>query len=116
MRASIDTSLGRSYPEIFRKDQDKFATYQCRWLANNPCGFATINRTLGTINLYAKGDNVTCPTLIVGGIHDTVRPPETAKAANTIPGSRYVEAETGHFMAIQTPELFLELALPFLRE
>ena len=44
------------------------------------------------------------------------RPPETAKAvADSIPGSEYVEAETGHFMAVQTPELFLELALPFLR-
>ena len=117
MRASVDTSLGRSYPDIFREDQDKFATYRCRWLANDPRSFAAINRMLGTINLNAKGNNVTCPTLVVGGIHDAVRPPETAKAvADAIPGSRYVEAETGHFMAVQTPELFLELALPFLRE
>ena len=117
MRASVDTSLGRSYPDIFRKDQDKFATYRCRWLANDPRSFAAINRMLGTINLNAKGNNVTCPTLVVGGIHDAMRPPETAKAvAEAIPGSRYVEAETGHFMAVQTPELFLDLALPFLRE
>lgn len=117
MRASVDASLDRSYPDMFRKDPAKFARYRCRWLANDPYGFASINRMLGTINLTEDGDKVTCPTLVVGGIHDAVRPPETAKAvADSIPGSQYVEAETGHFMAVQTPELFLELALPFLRE
>ena len=116
MRASVEASLGRSYPNIFRKDAGKFATYRCRWLANDPQGFAAINRMLGNINLNADGDKVTCPTLVVGGIHDAAPPPETAKAvADAIPGAQYVEAETGHFMAVQTPELFLELALPFLR-
>ncbi len=116
MRASVEVSLERSYPDIFRKDAGKFATYRCRWLTNDPRGFAAINRMLGKINLNAEGDKVTCPALVVGGIHDAVRPPETAKAvADAIPGAQYVEAETGHFMAVQTPELFLELALPFLR-
>jgi 3-oxoadipate enol-lactonase len=116
MRASVEASLGRSYPDIFRKDPAKFAKYRCRWLANDPYGFASINRMLGSINLTEEGDKVTCPTLVVGGQHDAVRPPETAKAvANSIPGSQYVLAETGHFMAVQTPELFLQLALPFLR-
>ena len=79
-------------------------------------GGNAINRMLGSINLNPEGDKVKCPTLVIGGIHDAVRPPETAKAvADSIPGSEYVEAETGHFMAVQTPELFLELALPFLR-
>jgi 3-oxoadipate enol-lactonase len=116
MRASVEASLGRSYPDIFRKDAAKFAKYRCRWLANDPYGFASINRMLGTINLTEEGDRVTCPTLVIGGIHDAVRPPETAKAvADSIPGATYVEAETGHFMAVQTPELFLELVQPFLR-
>lgn len=116
MRASVEASLARSYPDIFRKDAAKFAKYRCRWLANDPYGFASINRMLGSINLNEEGDRVKCPTLVIGGIHDAVRPPETAKAvADSILGSQYVEAETGHFMAVQTPELFLELALPFLR-
>lgn len=116
MRASVEASLARSYPDIFRGDADKFATYRCRWLANDPYGFASINRMLGNINLTEEGDKVKCPTLVVGGIHDAVRPPETAQAvADSIPGSRYIEAETGHFMAVQTPALFLELVQPFLR-
>ena len=116
MRASVEASLARSYPDIFREDPAKFARYRARWLANDPYGFASINRMLGSINLNPEGDKVKCPTLVIGGIHDAVRPPETAKAvADSIPESEYVEAETGHFMAVQTPELFLELALPFLR-
>ena len=112
----VEESLARSYPDIFRKDPAKFARYRARWLANDPYGFASINRMLGSINLNPEGDKVKCPTLVIGGIHDAVRPPETAKAvADSIPGSEYVEAETGHFMAVQPPELFLELALPFLR-
>ena len=115
MRASVEASLARSYPDIFRKDAAKFAKYRCRWLANDPYGFASINRMLGSINLTEEGDKVTCPTLVIGGLHDAVRPPETAKAvADSIPGSAICRlAETGHFMAVQTPELFLELALPF---
>ena len=38
-----------------------------------------------------------------------------AKAAAAIPGARYVEANTGHFMAVETPDLFTELAVPFLK-
>ena len=37
-----------------------------------------------------------------------------AKVAAQIPGARYVEASSGHFMAIETPDLFNELAIPFL--
>jgi len=59
MRASVEASLGRSYPDIFRKDAAKFAKYRCRWLANDPYGFASINRMLGTINLTEEGDRVT---------------------------------------------------------
>jgi pimeloyl-ACP methyl ester carboxylesterase len=36
--------------------------------------------------------------------------------ARQIPGARYVETASGHFMPHQTPELFLETVLPFLQE
>jgi 3-oxoadipate enol-lactonase len=35
--------------------------------------------------------------------------------ASQIPGARYVEVPSGHFMPHQTPELFLDTVLPFLR-
>jgi pimeloyl-ACP methyl ester carboxylesterase len=36
------------------------------------------------------------------------------KVAAQIPGARYVEASSGHFMAVETPDLFVDLAIPFL--
>ena len=56
------------------------------------------------------------PTLVVGGRLDIMRSPAASKAiADQIPGARYAELETGHFMAVQTPELFLETVIPFLQ-
>jgi pimeloyl-ACP methyl ester carboxylesterase len=34
--------------------------------------------------------------------------------AAKIRGARYIEADSGHFMHVQSPELFTELAVPFL--
>jgi hypothetical protein len=36
--------------------------------------------------------------------------------AQQISGARYIEVASGHFMPHQTPDLFLETVLPFLRE
>jgi hypothetical protein len=35
--------------------------------------------------------------------------------AQQIPAAQYVEAASGHFMPHQTPELFVEMVLPFLQ-
>jgi len=51
-----------------------------------------------------------------GGVRDGIRTPAmVAKVAAQIPGAKYVEASSGHFMAVETPDLFVDLALPFLR-
>jgi 3-oxoadipate enol-lactonase len=59
---------------------------------------------------------VRCPTLVLAGKHDGMRGADVVKPiADAIPGSRYLEIDSGHFMAVQTPETFLAYALPFLR-
>jgi len=35
--------------------------------------------------------------------------------AQQIPGARYVETASGHFLLHRTPEVFLETVLPFLQ-
>ena len=116
MRASVDASLDRSYPRFSARTRQSSPATCARWRHNDPYGFASINRMLGSINLNPEGDKVKCPTLVIGGIHDAVCPPRDREGSGGFdPGSEYVEAETGHFMAVQTPGLFLELALPFLR-
>jgi 3-oxoadipate enol-lactonase len=117
MRVAVEQSLMRSYPERFRADRQRFEQYRRRWLANDPEGFAAINRMLTEMNLTQQYGRIACPTLVIGCTYDTIRPPHEVEAiARQIPGARYVETASGHFMPHQTPELFLETVLPFLQE
>jgi 3-oxoadipate enol-lactonase len=117
MRASVEQSLARSYPERFRGDRQRFEQYRQRWLANDPEGFAAINRMLTEIDLTPQYGRIACPTLVLGCTYDTIRPPQEVEAiARQIPGARYLETASGHFMPHQTPELFLDTVLPFLQE
>lgn len=116
MRAAVEQSLARSYPERFRGNRQRFEQYRRRWLANDPEGFAAINRMLTEMDLTQQYGNITCPTLVIGCTYDTIRPPqEVQPIAKRIPKAQYVEVESGHFMPHQTPELFLDTVLPFLR-
>jgi 3-oxoadipate enol-lactonase len=117
MRVAVEQSLSRSYPERFRGDLQRFEQYRRRWLANDPEGFAAINRMLTEMDLSQQYSRIACPTLVIGCTYDTIRPPPGVKAiAQQIPGAQYVEVPSGHFMPHQTPELFVETALPFIEK
>jgi 3-oxoadipate enol-lactonase len=56
-----------------------------------------------------------CPVLVIGGSLDRVRPPALAEStAKAIPGARYVEIRTGHYMSVQTPDLLSDTIEEFL--
>lgn len=116
MRAAVEQSLARSYPERFRDHRQRFEQYRQRWLTNDPEGFAAINRMLTEMDLTPQYGRIACPTLVIGCTYDTIRPPQEVEAiARQIPAARYLEAASGHFMPHQTPELFLDTVLPFLQ-
>jgi len=116
MRAQAQASLDRSFPEVLRGNKARFETYRSRWIGNNPQGFAAINRMLLDMALDSELGNIKSPTLLIGCAHDSLRTPAMVEAlSKMIPGARYVEANSGHFMHVQTPELFTETVLPFLR-
>jgi 3-oxoadipate enol-lactonase len=118
VRAVEQTSLAASYPEIMRAlDPARFERFRRRWLGNDPEAMAAILRmsTSPAFDLSADLARITAPTLVIGCTHDGIRTPAmVTKVAAQIPGAKYVEAASGHFMAIETPELFVELAVPFL--
>jgi 3-oxoadipate enol-lactonase len=75
-----------------------------------------MNRMLLDMDLTADLARITCPTLLCAGLQDNLLPPAAIEAiAAMIPGSRYIEIDSGHFMAVQTPERLLEQVLPFLK-
>ena len=56
------------------------------------------------------------PVLVIGGSLDRVRPAPMAEAvAKAIPGARYIEVRTGHYMAVQTPDLITDCIEDFLK-
>lgn len=116
MRAQAQTSMDRSYPEVLRGNRARFETYRSRWIGNSPQGFAAINRMLLEMELDTELGNINCPTLMIGCVHDVLRPPAVVQElAKLIPNARYIEADSGHFMHVQTPELFMQMVMPFLR-
>jgi 3-oxoadipate enol-lactonase len=118
MRAVEPGSLAASYPEAMRAlDRARFDRFRQRWLGNDPEAMAAILRmsTDPAFDLRADLARITAPTLVIGCTHDGIRPPAmVAKVAAQIPGATYVEASSGHFMAVETPDLFADLAMPFL--
>ncbi len=115
MRAQVQASLDRSYPAVLRDNQQRFETYRTRWITNDPYGFAAVNRMLLNMNIDAELGRIKAPSLLIGCQHDLLRPLALERElSKLIPGVRYVEAESGHFMHVQTPELFTQLAVPFL--
>jgi 3-oxoadipate enol-lactonase len=120
MRAQAQASLDRSYPEVLRgsgeKERARFETYRARWIANDPQSFAAINRMLLEMDVDPELGKIACPTLSIGCRHDSMRTPAMVEElSKQIPGAHYVEADSGHFMHAQSPELFAQTVISFLR-
>jgi 3-oxoadipate enol-lactonase len=113
--AVADSMLNGYAPEL-RGDIKRFERYRARWLGNDPASYATIWRMLADMDMQAELTRLRRPVLVIGGSLDRVRPPALAEAvANVIPGARYVEVSTGHYMAVQTPDLISDCIDEFLR-
>jgi 3-oxoadipate enol-lactonase len=117
MAFAVTDSMQNGYPPELRSDIKRFERYRARWLGNDPLSYATIWRMLAGLDMQAELAGLRCPVLVIGGSLDHVRPPALAQAtANAIPGARYIEVKTGHYMAVQTPDLIADCIDAFLRE
>lgn len=115
MRPQVDSSLIRSYMEKYRTDPAAFTAYRNRWIANDPGSYASHNRMLAGMDERANLGRIACPCLITGGSDDKLLTPPAMKAiANRIPGAEYRELPTGHFLPVNTPDLWAAEVLPWL--
>ena len=84
-------------------------------LTADPGALAATWRMLAGLDLDADLAGIRCPTLVVAGRQDAARPPEhVAGVANKIAGAEFLVLETGHVMAIDTPELVATTVRNFL--
>lgn len=116
MAFAVENSMLSGYAPELRGDIARFERFRARWLGNDPASYATISRMLVATDMQDELASLRCPVLVIGGSLDRVRPPPLAEAvAEVIPGARYVEVRTGHYMAVQTPELISDCIEEFLR-
>jgi 3-oxoadipate enol-lactonase len=116
MAFAVEDSMLNGYAPELRGDIGRFERYRARWLGNDPASYATIRRMLAAANMQDELTGLRGPVLVIGGSLDRVRPPPLAEAvARAIPGARYVEVRTGHYMAVQTPDLIANCIDEFLR-
>jgi 3-oxoadipate enol-lactonase len=116
MAFAVDTAMLNGYVPELRGDARRFERFRARWLGNDPKSYATIWRMLAATEMQDELTRIRCPVLVIGGSLDRVRPPPLAQeVAKAIPGARYIEARTGHYMAVQTPDLISDCIDDFLR-
>jgi 3-oxoadipate enol-lactonase len=114
LHAVLD-SLDSSYPHQLRGDAARFAAFRARWLGNDAASFGAIYRMLADMDLQPELQRIVCPALVIAGALDGTRPPALVEpVARAIPGGRYAVLETGHYAAVQTPELYAQTITEFL--
>jgi len=117
MRIAVENSMHSGYPPELRTDMGRFAAFRARWLGNDPASYAAIYRMLAHMDLAGELARIACPALVMGGAFDRTRPPALVEpVARAIPGGRYRLLETGHYMAVATPELVAAAIGEFLDE
>jgi 3-oxoadipate enol-lactonase len=116
MVSVVEDAMLNGYAPELRGDAKRFEQFQARWLGNDPLSYATIWRMLASADMQETLGKIRCPALVIGGSLDRVRPPTIAEeVAKAIPGARYIEVRTGHYMAVQTPKLIANCVDEFLR-
>lgn len=113
MRAIVDESLERSYPEDLRIDKRRFEVYRARWLANDPVCYALANRALIESGVDDAIASIQCPCLLIAGTRDSMRPPDYVQSiVGRIRSAQYAQIDCGHLVPVQAPG---ELASSILR-
>lgn len=117
LRAVTDAMLAVTYPAALRTDLQRFERQRLRWLTMPAGAFIALNRMLTDIDLLPQLPTVAPPALVIGCSLDSVRPAaRSAELAALLPNARFVEAQSGHFMPLQTPALFAALLRDFVNE
>ena len=116
MALAVESAMLNGYAPELRGDLRRFERFQARWLGNDPGSYAAIWRMLASADMQDELARLRCPVLVIGGSLDRVRPAPMAEAvAKAIPGARYIEVRTGHYMAVQTPDLIADCIEDFLK-
>jgi 3-oxoadipate enol-lactonase len=114
MAATVEQTLGLSYPPEAMRDPAVYGAYRDRFLANDPKSYAAINTAFTRFDVMPDLAAIRVPTLVLAGTHDRLRPPaQVRQVAERIAGARYSEIDAGHLMPVQAPEAMAAAMLAF---
>jgi 3-oxoadipate enol-lactonase len=114
-RSTVEAGLDRGYPALLRTDAARFARTRGQRLSANRLGMAATMHMLADLDMTTQLNSIACPALVIAGQYDGDRPPENVAATVAmIPGAETTTLPSGHFMAIQTPDLVAAAITPFL--
>jgi 3-oxoadipate enol-lactonase len=72
---------------------------------------------MAAVDLTAQYASIQVPTLVIGAKYDSLRPPAMAEqVAQSLSDATYLLADSGHFINVQTPQLFADTLLAFLTQ
>jgi 3-oxoadipate enol-lactonase len=116
MRRFVDEEMTpNAWPPALRSDPERFAAFRGGQIANDPTSFAATWRMLAGCRVGARLARIGCPVLLVAGRRDVMRSPAfVAALAPSFPDARVAVIDSGHFMAVQTPALVVEIMSAFL--
>jgi 3-oxoadipate enol-lactonase len=115
MRAVVDSTLSRSYPDVVIRDRAIYDSYRARFLANDPVSYGLANRALAETKIDSIVEGVDTKCLVLAGMHDSLRPPDEIKAlADRLPNAQFAEIDSAHLMHVQAPRALAESMQAFL--
>jgi len=114
MAATVEQTLGLSYPPEAMHDQAAYDAYRARFLANDPKSYAAINTAFARFDAMPDLAAIRAPVLVLAGMHDRLRPPaQVHQVVERVAGARYGEIDAGHLMPVQAPEAMATAMLAF---
>ena len=107
LRSIEEALFTATYPRRLQAaDPQRFRRFRARFFANHPSSYAAINRLLANMEMERDLEAIRCPTLVLAGTMDALRPPDQIEPlALKVSNAEFRALETGHFMPLQTPDL-----------
>lgn len=114
VRAVTDLMFTFTYPEALSNCTDIAEAHKLRWLSAGRAAFVRVNEMVAEYDLGPELERVECPTLVLGSIHDKIRPVEACRAiADKIPRSSFDTIDAAHFASIQNAVAFAKAIVDF---
>jgi 3-oxoadipate enol-lactonase len=116
MRAIVDAVIGRWFTDDFIARRDEYvAPVRVLLERMSPEGYIACCEAVRDADFRDALPRIRLATLVIAGTYDLPTPPADGRfAANSIPGSHYVELPAPHLSNIETAAAFTDALLRFL--